>query len=224
MRWSFLLFLSAVAMVVGARTPDATEPARLSSDAAVEDGGGDRPATPGQVIARHRIWQAFFDGCTRGQTNMEYLCACAATYALDKCEREAGGSDQAVAGCIERMDTDQAARECTSYGSLTTSGPVPPARVMTHGPLPPHLPRVPRLDRWNGSFQGCMRAATPQERMRAPSMAYTCACLATYIVNACAPQDDTTNDQVQRCIDVMGGDHLERVSVLCDGYGSVRMR
>lgn len=219
MRWLSVLLLGAAAILAGrAYTPDVAEPARLPAS---ERDAADR-GTPGQAPAYHHIWQSFFEGCTRGQTDNEYLCACAATYAMDKCERER--TDAGIAGCIERMDTNEAARECSSYGAMTTAGRVPPARVMTHGPQPPHLPRSTRLGRWTASFQGCMRAATPHERARAPSMAYTCTCLATYIVNGCAPQDDTTNEHVQRCVDVMGNDHLNAVSVQCDAWGSVRLR
>jgi hypothetical protein len=224
MRWLAMLVLGAVGVVMGAPTPDDAEPARLPPAPAQELVPGGEDGTPGQRIDQHRVWQAFFDGCTRGRQDTEHLCACAATYSLDKCEREAGGSAAAVAACIQNMDAREAARECTNYGALTTGGPVPPAQVMRHGPPPPGSASTTRVDRWTGSFQGCMRAATPAERARAPSMAYTCACLATYIVNACAPQDDTANEQVQHCVNVMGDPHLQSVSVRCDAWGSVRMR
>jgi hypothetical protein len=73
---------------------------------------------------------------------------------------------------------------------------------------PPALERVAqpmvmtRMERWVGSFNGCQDGATPEERMMTASLEYTCACLATYIVNLCAPTDATTNDQVMACFGV----------------------
>lgn len=79
-----------------------------------------------------------------------------------------------------------------------------------------------RLQRWDGSFNGCMTQATPEERARALSLNYTCACLATYIVNLCAPADFTTNGEVEACTgtNIQG---IYAVSEQCFGYGSLQV-
>lgn len=177
---------------------------------------------PAQQIDRHELWDGFFQGCTRQGRNSEYLCACSATFTIDKC----GGEPtlEAVEACM-RGNVEAAVRECGAYGQLVTAGSVrTPPPMSPAAPEPPELARTTRLDRWNGSHQGCMRQATPAERRRAPSLAYTCACVATYIVNACAPTDQVSNDHVMRCINTLLTPQAQGVTVACDAYGSIRVR
>lgn len=79
---------------------------------------------------------------------------------------------------------------------------------------------ITRIERWAGSFDGCMTGATPQERALTVSIEYTCACLATYIVNLCAPLDTTTNDEVASCtsVNMMG---IQNAFNSCLYYGQM---
>ena len=79
---------------------------------------------------------------------------------------------------------------------------------------------ITRIERWAGSFDGCMNGATPQEVALTVSIEYTCACLATYIVNLCAPLDTTTNDEVASCtsVNMMG---IQNAFNSCLYYGQM---
>jgi hypothetical protein len=206
----------------GEAEPSRLRPAEEISDAPSQDATGH--GTPGQVTLAHQTWQAFFEGCTRDNADTEYLCGCAATYALDKCARDASGDGSGLATCIQTMSTDEAVRACSAYGALVNAGNVPTPPPMVEGARVPGAASVPQVDRWNGSFRGCMGAATPAERARAPSLHYSCACLATFIVNTCAPDDATSNAHVQSCVDVIGNDRLNGVFLTCDAYGGLRVR
>lgn len=214
MRSIVTILVGAAVLGIGAWTSDRPEPPRA-----------ERRLPPAQQVSMHALWDSFFGGCTEGHTDNEYLCACAGTYLLEKCARDGARNEVAFSACIQnQQNIQEAAGRCTAYGNLSNGGMVRPPAPYMPGPEPPGLARLTRLQRWTGSYQGCTREATPAERARAPSMQYTCACLATYIVNACAPNDNVSNNHVAACVARMGNDHLNQTLIMCDQYGSMRSR
>lgn len=180
--------------------------------------------SPGQVVTQsHAVWESFYDGCVREAPDQAYTCACSATLMITQCEQRGQGQGEALAQCLRSTPVDPAVQACTAYGRLSTGGLATPGPVVNAPPPPPGSPAIPRLQRWVGAFQGCMQQATPEERRRAPSLKYTCACISTYIVNMCAPTDGTSNDQVTQCIQARMP-QVQAIAPRCDAYGSLRMR
>lgn len=95
-----------------------------------------------------------------------------------------------------------AATDSSSEPAAVASTPAPADQAAPDSDTVAQPTVMSRIERWAGSYNGCMNGATPEERAMAASLEYTCACLATYIVNLCAPTDATTNDQVMACFGV----------------------
>jgi hypothetical protein len=62
------------------------------------------------------------------------------------------------------------------------------------------LPKLTRLQRWEGSLQGCLANTTAEEKQKWPHWIHGCACLATVLVERCVPADDTDPNQVLSCM------------------------
>ena len=61
-----------------------------------------------------------------------------------------------------------------------------------------------RANRWETSVKGClenMKNADPQIETKAP-VNLICACMATDLINKCAPLDSTSDDEATQCIKV----------------------
>src|SRR5204862_1970875 len=65
---------------------------------------------------------------------------------------------------------------------------------------PAELPKLTRLQRWEGSLQGCLANTTAEEKQKWPHWIHGCACLATVLVERCAASDDIDPKKVWQCM------------------------
>jgi hypothetical protein len=93
---------------------------------------------------------------------------------------------------------------------VATSMSTPPAHAQ-----PAELPKLTRLQRWEGSLQGCLNNTTAEEKQKWPHWIHGCACLATVLVERCAATDDIDPKKVWQC---MNGQAAQANSIM--GYCS----
>jgi hypothetical protein len=72
--------------------------------------------------------------------------------------------------------------------------------VLSTPPEHAQLPKLTRIQRWEGSLQGCLTNTTAEEKQKWPHWIHGCACLATVLVERCAPSDDVEPGQVLQCM------------------------
>lgn len=160
-----------------------------------------------QVRSPLDVWNRFFTGCAR--PGQEHLCACAATEMIRRCQATGVSAPPALAECLVRNQpgwNDELTRMCTSYGALRLGPNVPRP---TPRPVSGSGPAVNRDLLWTETFRSC-RGAAPNDAMRDLG----CACVATYSVEACAPQAETPATYVEECSERLGPE-VERVFPQC---------
>lgn len=160
------------------------------------------------------IWRDFYQGCAEDAEHRQ-LCACAATEFIQRCQALGSGSYVQVAQCVQRNQDawlDPVVELCHGYGALHVSGPV---STPTPRPVSGRGAAMSQDAVWSAAYEGCE-----------PSMAagahrqYACACVATYVVQTCAPTATVPARHVSSCVPAMQSE-IERVTPLCSQYGAL---
>lgn len=164
-----------------------------------------------QVRSPLDVWNRFYAGCAQ-QPGQEHLCACAGTELIRRCQALGVTEAPALAQCLvtnEPAWNADVTRLCEHYGHLQLGPNVPRPRPR---PVSGTGPAVSRDTLWSATFVSC-RDASPADGMRELG----CACVATYSVEACAPQPQTPASYVEACGGTLGPE-VERIFPQCRSF------
>lgn len=160
------------------------------------------------------IWRDFYQGCAEDPQHRQ-LCACAATEFMQRCQGLGSGSPVQVAQCVQRNQEawlDPVIDHCHVYGALHVAGPV---STPTPRPVTGRGAMMSQGAVWEAAYERCEPSMTAGAHRE-----YACACVASFVVESCAPSERVPARHVSACVTAVQSE-VQRVTPLCAQFGSL---